>query len=78
MSGDSGDNPTHAMAHPLMVLEALAQARAILFAACEYENLGEALTPLLVYAHTSGVAEEIGAEATWGIIRAAFEGIAEV
>jgi len=64
--------------NPLIVLQARAEARALLFASCEYENLGEALTPLLVYAHESGIAEAIGADATWQTIRNAFEGKAPI
>ena len=60
------------------VLQARAEARAVLFAACEYENLGEAIDPLLTYALESGIVEEIGAEKTWQVIRDAFKGIAEI
>jgi hypothetical protein len=63
---------------PQLVLEACAQARARLFAAAEYEDLGEAITPLLVHAHTSGLDEQLGAEAVLDIIRKAFEGVAEI
>ena len=64
--------------NPLIILQARAEARALLFVTAEYENLGEALTPLLIYAHTSGIAETIGTDATWQIIRKAFEGKAEL
>ena len=64
--------------NPLMILEARSQARALLFKTAEYGNLGEALTPLLVYAHESGIVDAIGADATWAIIRRAFEGITDV
>lgn len=64
--------------NPLLILQARSEARALLYSACEYENLGEALTPLLVYAHESGIVDAIDAPATWSIIRKAFEGIAEV
>lgn len=58
--------------NPLMVLQARAEARALLFKTVEYENLGEAITPLLVYAHETEVDEEIGADAVLAIIKAAF------
>jgi hypothetical protein len=64
--------------NPLTILQARAEARALLFAGCEYENLAEAITPLLVYAHGSGIAELIGADAVWQTIRNAFEGKAEI
>lgn len=64
--------------NPLTILQARSAARALLFSACEYENLGEALTPLLVYAHESGIVDVLGAEDTWAIIRTEFEGRAEV
>jgi hypothetical protein len=57
----------------LVVLRARAEACAALFLACEYEDLGEAVTPLLVFAHTSGLADEIGAEQVFTIIRESFE-----
>lgn len=64
--------------NPIRVLQARADARALLFKTAEYENLGEALTPLLVYAHESGLVDALGAATTWALIRKAFEGTAEV
>lgn len=46
----------------------------MLFKTAEYEDLGEALTSLLVYAHETGIDEEIGADAVLAIIKAAFGG----
>lgn len=56
------------------MLQARAEARALLFKTAEYEDLGEALTSLLVYAHETGIDEEIGADAVLAIIKAAFGG----
>jgi hypothetical protein len=53
----------------LLVLQARAEARALLFKCCEYEDLGHAITPLLIYAHLNGLDGEL----TWGIVRAAFK-----
>lgn len=58
--------------NPLLVLQARAEARALLFKTAEYKDLGEALTPLLVYAHEAGIDEEIGADAVLAIIKDAF------
>ena len=58
--------------NPLLVLQARAEARALLFRTAEYQDLGEAVTPLLAYAHESGLADEIGAPAVLAIIKAAF------
>jgi len=58
--------------NPLLVLQARAEARALLFKTAEYADLGEAITPLLVYAHEARIAEEIGADAVLAIIKAAF------
>lgn len=50
------------MLNPYQTLQAKIEARAVLFAAAEYENLEEAITPLLVFADESGITEDIGAE----------------
>jgi hypothetical protein len=63
--------------NPLLILQARAEARAMLYAANEFD-LEEALAPLLRYAVKSGVADEIGGEATFAIIRDVFKGIAEI
>ena len=55
--------------NPLLVLQARAEARALLFKCCEYPDLGHAITPLLVYAHV----KELDGELAWGIIRSAFK-----
>jgi hypothetical protein len=47
---------------PLRVFEALCEARALLFRCCEYEDSGEAIGPLLAYAHVHGLADRYGIE----------------
>ena len=49
----------------------------MLFAAGEFD-LYEALEPLFAFANTSGILDEIDAEAALGIIRDAFKGKAEI
>jgi len=63
---------------PLLVLQARAEARALLFMAGDYGDCGEAVAPLLAYAQKSGLEENIGADVVMEIIRAAFKGIAEL
>ncbi len=48
--------------NPYLVLNARAQARAMLFAAGEYDTLQDAIVPLAEYADASGITEQIGAE----------------
>src|SRR5262245_7100866 len=62
---------------PFLVLQARAEARAILWAAGEYADVDEALAPLRAYAVDSGVVEQIGADASWAIINSAF-GLASI
>ena len=62
---------------PLLVLQVRAEARAILFAACEFD-LERAVVPLMRYALASGVVDEIGAERAYAIIRIAFAEVAEL
>jgi hypothetical protein len=50
---------------PLLVLQACAEARAILFDLGEFASLDEATTPLVDFAYKSGVVEQIG----WGAVR---------
>jgi hypothetical protein len=57
---------------PLLVLQARAEARAILYAAGEFEQLKQAVVPLLQYAIDSGIADQIGAERAFAIVKAAF------
>jgi hypothetical protein len=59
--------------NPLLVLQARAEARAMLFAYGEFETLDEALNPLVRFANDSGIASEIGGDAAWQIIRTAFK-----
>jgi hypothetical protein len=61
----------------LLAFQALAEARALLFKCCEYNDLGEAIVPLMVYAHERGIAEEIGADGVMGIIKQAFADVVE-
>jgi hypothetical protein len=63
---------------PLQVLEARAQARAMLFANGDYEDIGEAVTPLRVYAHEAGLDDLYGDVTIWTIIREAFKGTADI
>jgi hypothetical protein len=58
--------------NPLLILQARSEARALLFKTAEYQDLGEAITPLLVYAHETEIDEEIGATAVLAIIKDAF------
>jgi hypothetical protein len=62
---------------PLLVLQARAEARALLYAACEFE-LEPAIQPLMQYAFDSGVVDQIGAERSFAIIKQAFAGVADL
>lgn len=64
--------------NPLLVLQARADARALLFKTAEYPDLGHAITPLLVYAHVSGLGEQVGPELVWTIIKTAFKDYAKL
>jgi hypothetical protein len=46
--------------NPYLILQARIEARALLFAAGEYDDLAEAIDPLLAYADASGISENIG------------------
>jgi hypothetical protein len=59
--------------NPLLILQARAEARALLFRCCEYDDFEEALAPLEAYALENEIMDEGVA-----IIRKAFEGIAEI
>lgn len=63
--------------NPLLVLQIRAEARALLFAASEFD-LELTLAPLLAYAMDAGIVDAIGAEASFTIIRKAFAGVAEL
>jgi hypothetical protein len=56
---------------PLCVLIARAEARALLYAATEFD-LPEAVDPLQSYAAESGLVDEIGQDAVQAILAAAF------
>jgi hypothetical protein len=57
---------------PLLILQARAEARALLLSTCEYADLDEAVEPLLSYAVKSGLVDDIGADNVWALIAAAF------
>jgi hypothetical protein len=58
--------------HPLRVLQARAEARALLYACCEYDDVEQAVDPLFAYAIESGIAAEFGMDAVKSIIKQAF------
>jgi hypothetical protein len=61
-------------AQPLMVLQALAEARALLYEFDDIASLEDAITPLMVFADDAGISEVVAI----GIVRAAFKGVAEL
>lgn len=63
--------------NPLLVLQARAEARALLYKASEFD-LEEALAPLYAYALDSGLHEQLDSEAIFAIIHKPFEGTAEI
>ena len=58
--------------NPLLVLRALAEARAILFEAGDFENIEEAVSPMLRYAETSGLVDKIDMDDVCAIINEPF------
>ena len=54
------------------VLIARAEARALLFRCGEYEDSGEAVAPLLDWAHEMRLVEDYGAQTIWAIVNDAF------
>lgn len=60
-----------ARASPLAILIARSEARAALYAACEFD-LPEAVDPLQAYAAESGLVHDIGQDAIQAILAAAF------
>jgi hypothetical protein len=62
---------------PLLVLLMRAEARAIMFAAGDFD-LEEAIAPLTRYALDSGIVDHIGAERAYAIVKQAFAGVAEL
>lgn len=62
---------TTKLLEPLRVLEARAEARAILYQVCEYD-LEEALQPLYDYARDSGLIDELGCDVVLCIIHKPF------
>jgi hypothetical protein len=62
---------------PLLVLQARAEARALLYRAGIFD-LEEALAPLQAYARKRGIIDKIGSDATLAILKQAFKGVAEL
>lgn len=62
---------------PMLILQARAEARALLYGACEFD-LEEAITPLTRYANDSGIVDQLGAHRAFAIIKMAFAGVAEL
>jgi hypothetical protein len=62
---------------PLLVLQARAEARAILYADGDYLDINDAIKPLMAYAFQSGIVDQIGAERAHAIIKAAFASAVE-
>lgn len=60
---------------PIRVLQARAEARALLFANAEYDTLDEAIAPLMRYAHQHGLIEQLGAAAIYALIEQPFAGL---
>lgn len=56
---------------PLLVLQARAEARAILYGASLFDDLDEATGPLFAYAVDNGIAEQVAV----AIVRTAFAGV---
>jgi hypothetical protein len=57
---------------PLMVFTARAGARAILWAACEYDNLPDAIDPLWASAVADGLTTELGVDRVQTVLAAIF------
>jgi hypothetical protein len=60
---------------PVLILNARAEARAILYALGEFESLDAAVAPLRAYAEDAGLVEQFGGETIDQIIVAAFMSI---
>lgn len=58
---------------PILVLQARAEARAVLLAAGEIASLDEAMNPLFDYAHQHGLVELVGADTVFAIINGPFK-----
>jgi hypothetical protein len=63
---------------PLLVLEARAEARALLFRCGEYEDSGDAVAPLLIYAEQCGLTAQLGPVNVLAVIHRAFEQAAPI
>ena len=61
-----------AQVQPLLVLQARAEARSILYADGDYVDMAEAIKPLMAYAFEAGIVDQIGAERAHAIIKQAF------
>jgi hypothetical protein len=64
--------PQPQLADPLLVLRARAEARARLWAACEFDMI-DAVDPLQAYAVASGLVDQLGQDAVQRVLAAAFE-----
>jgi hypothetical protein len=60
------------MISQLLVLQARAEARSILFRAGDYKTFEQATAPLRDYALSSGIIDQIGADGVIAIINTAF------
>jgi hypothetical protein len=58
---------------PMMILQARAEARAMLFALGDYACLREATAPLIEYAHDSGLVHQVGIDTVREIIAEIFK-----
>jgi hypothetical protein len=54
---------------PFLVLAARAEARAILYAAAEYDSIEQAIAPLLDAAIDAGLIDELDADTVFAIVR---------
>jgi len=65
----------NAAVHPIRVLQARAEARALLYACGEYADVEEAVDPLFAYAIESGIVADLGMDAVKSIIEQAFPNV---
>lgn len=57
---------------PFLVLQARAEARAILYAAGEYDSIEQAIAPLVSHALATGLADEVGTDTVFAIAHKPF------
>ena len=58
---------------PILILKARAEALAILYHAHFFDDIEQAKAPLRAYAVKSGLVDDIGAAAAWGLIDFIFD-----